>query len=52
MATKKICDICGKECSNSGRYELTYKCILRTCNVDICYECVETIKEDIKKGRK
>lgn len=51
MATKKFCDICGRECASSGRYELVYKCVLRQDKQDICYECVERIKREIKNKK-
>ncbi|HLO11091.1 MAG TPA: hypothetical protein VK190_02420 [Pseudoneobacillus sp.] len=48
---KKICDICGEECSNSGRYELTYKCYMRHQRQDICFHCLEELKKAIRNKK-
>ena len=51
MASKIVCDVCGRECKPSGRYELVYKCTLRTAKDDICLSCMEDIKNIIRDKR-
>lgn len=48
MANKIVCDICGKECSDSGRYELWYKCVIRKKKEDICFECLKELRNFIR----
>lgn len=47
MADKKVCDICGNECKDNGRYELIYKCVIKVKKEDICYTCMSRIKQII-----
>lgn len=49
MAKKIVCDVCGKECKNSGRYEMVYRCFIRVKKEDICYDCMNHIINIIRK---
>ena len=47
MAKQLICDICGRECQPSGRFELIYKCIWKIEKQDICYDCISKLSKMI-----
>jgi len=51
MSKIRICDICGKQTEESGRYELIYKCIVRIKQEDICVDCLQKLKDEIKKTK-
>lgn len=50
MALVKICDICGKQCESRRRYELIEKGVFSNYTFDICCECINIIKKEIKKS--
>lgn len=50
MAKQIVCDICGKVCDESGRYELIYKSVIRMEKEDICLSCIRKIKEMTRKS--
>lgn len=52
MAKKIICDVCGKECSTSGRYNFSYICMFKTEKKDICFNCFREIRSIIREKNK
>ena len=50
MALVNVCDICGAIC-NLPNYELIHKGVLRDHSYDICKECIDRIKKEIKETR-
>lgn len=52
MAKVIKCDICGKECKEYAMYTLLeHRLILGSRKNDICYDCIDRIKEEIKAGK-
>ena len=52
MAKKTVCDICDKECSANTRYQLIYKCMIRTTKEDICLNYFREIRNIIREKNK
>lgn len=52
MALVKLCDICKKECENRRRYELIERGIFKDYKLDICCNCIDRIKKEIKENIK
>lgn len=52
MASVKVCDICGEICENRRRYELIEKGVFSKYVFDICCDCVDKIKSEIKEDKK
>lgn len=51
MAKAVLCDICGKVCNEYSRYEMVYKGVIRTETYDICYDCYNKFKQEIKNSK-
>lgn len=49
----RICDVCGEKIGglNCARYSLSYKTALYTRNIDICADCFNRLKEQIKESK-
>lgn len=48
MSNIKICDICEKQTIDNKRYEIIQHTLFGKCKLDICDDCIQEIKQQIK----